>query len=320
MRISRTITAGLAVAAATTVMAAAAQAAEVKLKAASFLPERVVFAKYFYQWTREINKQCAGKVKIGTVGPAAIKSLEQWHALKNGVLDMHYGPANYYRGVMPGADVFTLAHNTPADQRKNGAWAVINELHNKKLNAWYLTALTSGVKFYVFTLKPTKGNRFDGFRLRSVPLYDGFFKSLGAQTIRLAAPSVYTALERGVVDGYGWPSWGIGGFGWQKFTKYRYGPGFFNTAVPVLINLDKWRSMTGDQRQCLTDMAIWMEKEWPKLYAEEHAKQMSVLKKADIKYVDLGPDFARKAEDTYWAEMEKGNPEYARKMRPLLQK
>ena len=69
--------------------------AEVKLKAASFLPARTVFAKYFKDWVDHTNKQCSGHFKISVVGPAAIKTLEQWNALKNGVIDLHYGPPNY---------------------------------------------------------------------------------------------------------------------------------------------------------------------------------------------------------------------------------
>ena len=63
------------------------QAAEAKLKAASFLPARVIYAKHFYRWVEDLNQQCAGKVNVSVVGPEAIKSLEQWSALKNGVID-----------------------------------------------------------------------------------------------------------------------------------------------------------------------------------------------------------------------------------------
>ena len=64
------------------------QAAEVALKAASFLPARATVAKPFHAWVADVNKACAGKVKISVVGPAAIGSLEQWNAVKNGVVDM----------------------------------------------------------------------------------------------------------------------------------------------------------------------------------------------------------------------------------------
>ena len=120
-----------------------------------------------------------------------------------------------------------LAKNETAEQRKNGAWAMVNELHKKKMNAIYLTNILNGVNFYLYTNKPAVNKRFEGFRLRSVAIYDGFFKSLGAQPLRMSAPQVYTALERKTVDGYGWPLWGIKDFGWDKHTKYRHGPWIF---------------------------------------------------------------------------------------------
>jgi TRAP-type C4-dicarboxylate transport system substrate-binding protein len=298
--------------------APAAGAAEAKLRAVAFLPVKAVYVQQFARFTGEVNKRCAGSVSISTVGPEAIKSLEQWNALKSGVVDMHYGPPNYYVGAVPEGDVISVARNESADQRKNGAWKLINEVHNQKLNAWYLTHLMNGVRFHIYTSKPAESGRFENFRLRSTPIYDAFFKSLGALPVRMAPPEVYTGLERGTVDGYGWPLWGIADFGWHKYTKYRHGPGFISAAVAILVNLDKWKSLDAAQRKCLSDAAVWAEGEWPKWRAAEDGAQQAVQDKAGIKYVDLGPGFAQKAEDLYWEMLAKGNPEFVRKVRPLL--
>jgi TRAP-type C4-dicarboxylate transport system substrate-binding protein len=299
-------------------LATHAGAAEVKLKAAAFLPVKAIYVQQFARFTDEVNKRCAGSVSISTVGPEAIKSLEQWNALKNGVVDMHYGPPNYYVGALPEGDVISVARNESAEQRRNGAWKLINGVHNQKLNAWYLTHLMNGVRFHIYTNKPAQGARFDDLRLRSTPIYDTFFKSLGALPVRMAPPEVYTGLERGTVDGYGWPLWGIADFGWHKYTKYRYGPGFISAAVAILVNLDRWKGLEEKQRACLTDVAMWAESQWPKWRAAEDGAQQAVQDKAGIKYVDLGPGFAQKAEDLYWEMMAKGNPEFVRKVRPLL--
>lgn len=299
-------------------LAPAAGADEAKLKAAAFLPVKSVYVQQFMRLVEHVNQSCKGKVSIAVVGPEAIKSLEQWNALKSGVVDMHYGPPNYYAGAMPEGDVISVARNESAAQRKNGAWKLINEQHNKKLNAWYLTQLLNGVRFYIYTIKPASDGKFDGFRLRSTPIYDAFFKSLGGLPVRMAPPEVHTALERNAVDGYGWPLWGISDFGWHKYTKYRYGPGFISAGTIILVNHDKWKAMTGPQRECLTQVAMWTEKESPRWRAEENARQEKVQNEAGIKYVDLGPAFAQKAEDLYWEVLTKGDPEFVKKVRPLL--
>jgi hypothetical protein len=190
-------------------LAPLAGADEAKLKAAAFLPVKSVYVQQFMRLVDHANQQCKGKVAISVVGPEAIKSLEQWNALKSGVVDMHYGPPNYYVGALPEGDVISVARNESAQQRSNGAWQLINEVHNQKLNAWYLTQLMNGVRFHIYTSKPAQGGRFDGLRLRSTPIYDEFFKSLGGLPVRMAPPEVYTGLERGAVDGYGWPLWGM---------------------------------------------------------------------------------------------------------------
>ena len=296
----------------------AASAAEVKLKAAAFLPVRSIVSKQFVRFIDETNKQCAGKVNVSIVGPEAVPSLEQWNALKNGVVDMHYGPPNYFRGAVPAGDVISAARVESAEQRQNGAWAMINEEYKKKLNAWYLTHLFNGVRFHLYTTKPGKDGKFEGMRLRSVPIYDAFFKSLGAQPVRMAPPEVHTALERGTVEGYGWPLWGIQDFGWDKYTKFRHDPGFISAGVVILVNLDKWKSLEPDQRDCLTKMSIWVEGEWPKWRAGEDAIQKAAQEKAGIKTVDMGADFAVRAEEIYWQDLAKGDPEFVKKIRPLL--
>jgi len=320
MKKFKTIVSAAAAVVASVSMLSAAQAAEVKLKAASFLPARVIYAKHFYRWVEGVNQQCAGKVNISVVGPAAIKSLEQWNALKSGVIDMHFGPPNYYKGTMIEADVTSLANVSSAEQRSNGAWAIVNELHNEKMNAWYLTQIINGVPFYIYTSKPHQDGRFDGFRLRSVPIYDKFFKALGAQPVRMPPPAVYTALERNTVDGYGWPLWGVVDFGWHEHTKYRHGPGFMSAVVNIIVNLDKWKSLDDGQRQCLTDMAIKLENDWPGLRGADDEAQVAGQDQAGIEYVDLGTGFSKQAHDLHWAELEAANAAVIGKLKPLLVK
>lgn len=300
--------------------ATSAVAQEAKLKAASFLPERASFGAPFYRWVKEVNNQCKGKVSIDVVGPDAIKAFEQPNALKDGVIDMMSGPPAYYKGILVAADTAVLADVPPAEQRTNGAWAYLNKIHNEKMNAQYLAQTAYGIKFFIYSQKEAKNGRFDGQRLRSVPNYDAFFKELGAQTVKMAPPEVYTGLERGTVDGYGWPLWGISDFGWQKHTKYRYGPGFFNVVVNILVNLDRWNSFSDEQRQCLNHMSVWLEGQWPAWREAQDKEEIAKQDAAGIKYVDLGAAHAERAEQLYWDELAKADPENVAALKKLLTK
>ena len=87
----------------------------------------------------------------------------------------------------------------------------------------------------------TKPEDLKGLRFRGQPNYNAIFKHYGIAGVNIAAPEVYTALERGTVQGYGWPLWGINDFGWDKLTKMRVDPGFYNVVINVLMNKTKLR-------------------------------------------------------------------------------
>ncbi len=65
-----------------------------------------------------------------------------------------------------------------------------------------------------------------------------------------APGEVYTALERGVVDGYGWPVLGIFDFGLEKVTKFRLDPGFYSVDVNLMVNHDILEVPTTPSERC----------------------------------------------------------------------
>lgn len=293
-------------------------ASEVKLNAASFQPETVVFARYFFRLVRETNRRCAGLLSIKVLDHGTIAANRQWHALKTGAIDIYFGPANYYRGLLSQADVLNIAHKTPAEQRQNGAWGILNKLHNEHLNAWYLTTILGGVKFHIYTTKPIKNGRFDGLRLRSVPLFRIAMEALGAETRQMAAKDVKAALEKDRIDGFGWPLWGLDVLGWQKLVRYRLEPGFMNAAAPVLINLKKWNSLPNTGRDCLNKSALWLEREWPAWREAEDRRALATQQRARIKRVEGGENFSERTETIYWRMLKTASPDFVKRIRPLL--
>jgi TRAP-type C4-dicarboxylate transport system substrate-binding protein len=306
------------------VLATPAGAEEAKLKAASFLPLTQSFGIHFKRWVDEVNKRGKGVLQIDAVGPEAIPVLEQPNAVKSGVIQMHYGPPTFYTGTMWEGEALSLSERTIKELRANGAWAYLDKLHQEKMNSVLLAGLGDGVNFYVYTTTPAKADDKDkpmsGLTLRSVPLYRVFFESLGARAVSLPPGEVFTALERKVVQGYGWPSWGVKDMGWLPVTKYRYGPGFFNVNVNVLVNLDAWKKLGDPQKKLLNEMAAWLDDEWPKWRAAQDADEDKIQKDAGVQYVDLGAWFGKRAHDAYWADLEKKSPQHIPHLRKLVTK
>jgi TRAP-type transport system periplasmic protein len=95
-------------------------------------------------------------------------------------------------------------------------------------------------------------------------VYRDFFQALGATVMVTAPGEVYIALERRVVDGYGWPTAGIFDLNWHEKTKFRVDPGFYNTEVSLVMNLDKWKALSQRQRDLLTKHCVALEADIPR--------------------------------------------------------
>jgi TRAP-type C4-dicarboxylate transport system substrate-binding protein len=125
-----------------------------------------------------------------------------------------------------------------------------------KLNAKVLAWGEWGAQFYLYMDKepPMKDGKVDltGIKMRTTGAYRPLLTALGASTVEMPVSDVYTALQRGVVDGFGWPTVGLGSMGLTKAVKYRIDPPFYHLANLVLINIDKWNSLPKAAQDLLT--------------------------------------------------------------------
>jgi TRAP-type C4-dicarboxylate transport system substrate-binding protein len=300
----------------------AVSAQELTLRAASFVPANTTFGEMCGRFIEHVNAQGKGVIQVRFVGgPDAIPSFEQGNALRTGVLDVACLPPAFYVSQMPEADVAILTRQSNKQLRQSGAWDALNKAHNARMNAWLLASYGEGVAFHVFTNKPVKNvNDLKQLKLRTTPNYTPFFKTIGATLVSTPPGEVRTALERGVVDGYGWPFIGIFDLGWADHTKYRIEPGFYNVVVNVLINQKRWEGLTDAQRNVLTQAGAWLEAENAKWAADKVATDRKRQNDAKIEAIDLGPDFARQAYDAYWTELSARVPDATKALRPMFDK
>ncbi len=246
-----------------TSVCAPALAQEVTLRAVSAFQEGTTYARNFERFIERVNSEGRGHIRINYIGgPRAIPTFEIGNAVRGAVVDMANVSGAFYTNLLPEGDALKLATRPMSEQRQNGAWHFINRLHNERLNAWYLARQFQNIRYhFYFRVRPPGVERLDlaGIRMRSTPVYQALVEALGAQPITIAPGEVFTAMERGVVEGYGWPILGVFDLGWQQVTRYRLEPGFYNGEVNVLVNLDRWRRLSDRQRALLDAAALWLE-------------------------------------------------------------
>lgn len=299
-------------------------AQETVLRGLTAFAEGTFFSRNFERFIEKVNADGKGVLQIRFIGgPRAMPPMEAGTALRGGVVDIANIPSAFYTVQVPEADAQKLARIGPAEQRRNGAWDYINQLHNEKLNAVYLARQHSNIQFHLYSNKPLAKADLTGLKLRVTPVYQAFFAALGATTVNTAPGEVYTALERGVVDGYGWPAVGIFDLGWHERTKFRLDPAFYSVDVALLVNLDKWRSLNAAQRKVLQDAALWLEgldRENESLVAKELERQAA----AGIKVMRLDAAeekrFIDRAYEIGWQSVIQRSPVHGPKLRELLDK
>lgn len=238
---------------------APALAAEETVTAASCFPIGHPVSKPFQNYINLVNQRGKGVVKIDLKGgaPAIGSPFTLTQKMSKGVYDMVGCTEAYFGNVLPEAPVLRFSEYTWAELRENGGLAYMQRLFAKK-NIHYIVRHHSFGKFHLWLSRPITGPDLKGLHLRVSPVYTAFFKSLGATTQLSTTAQVYTYMENGTVQGYGWPALGWVP-SWVKVTKYRVEPGFYDASLHTLANAKRWKKLSASAKKILTEVGMELE-------------------------------------------------------------
>jgi len=311
MQRSRLVLAVLGIALA---LGAPAEADEVVLRAQTALPRNHDLSQSFLKgYVDKLNAEGKGVVRLLYVGgPEVTPANKAAPALQRGVIDILHSPAAYHVGIIPQGLAMMATNLTPAEIRANGGFALLEPHWREKLNAKILAWAESGAQFYLYTvnrpaLKADGSLDLTGVRMRTTGAYQSLLTALGATPVKMAAGEVFTGLQRGVVDGFGWPTVGLDAMGLAKVVKYRIDPPFYHLANLVLVNLDKWNSLPKQARDILEQVAKAYETASIQYMLERGEADSDAVMKSGVEIFALEGEAARTylrtAYDAMWARV-----------------
>ncbi|MGE3246975.1 MAG: TRAP transporter substrate-binding protein DctP [Beijerinckiaceae bacterium] len=304
-------------------------AAEMELKAAGPWPKTYPLMQSFFRFIDKANAAGKGHYNIRYVGgPEITNPRQQPTAMKNGLIDMIYGPPAYYLGLFPEGD-FSHGFKTAMEQRAAGAYELVREAMKQKMAARFVARFDSGVGLHLFlSEKPKfvdgKPGILDlkGLKLRSSPTYRDFIKDMGGTAVVMGPADAYTAFERGALEGAGFSVTDILPRGLQKFVKYMIDPPFSYATIALVMNQKKWDSMSPEAKKIFDKAAADWEKESYEYWVAEENKEKEKLKKAGVTIVKLDGEAAKNYKALFlkgpWERMEK-NPKIKIDMKKLKQ-
>lgn len=275
-------------------------------------------------FTEKVKQKMGDSVEIKYLGGAeVIKAFDQFEMLGKGMFEIGHLPGNYAKNVMPAAETLHLSQLSPMDEREKGVYDALRQEFEKKMNIVYLGKTSGpGYLYSIYTnFKVEKLEDFKGKTIRTSPVYVPLLKALGAGAVSMPPGEIYTAMERKVVDGYGWPTLGIIDGGWAQVTKYRIDPGFYPVGMGVFFNKAAFDKLPEDVRKQLVEVMKETEKEAWASIGKKVEEETGKIKEKGVQIVQLSPDQAEKylklAYDEGWKEMIAKDAELGKKLKEL---
>jgi len=271
------------------------------ISATHVFPASLIYSRSFLEYVKKANAAGKGEFTIQVRGgPEAIPMMQQPGAVRDGVVDMVYTACAFYAATVPECDAMSASTLDGPTARKNGGTEFLNQVHQKRMGVVLLGWVDSGIRFNLWSTREPKldaSGHIDikGFKVRGHPIYQAFLTNyLGAQTININSPDLYTALERGTVEMSAWTQIGLMDLNWDRYLKFRILPDFFSTDLVILVNQKKWQTLSPKTREILQRVTIQHETESLKalqaLWKEEEAE----LKKRGIKTIAQSADASKR--------------------------
>ncbi len=228
------------------------------LRGATAWPENDIQGIGFFLLQERVEEASEGRITIEyTGGPESIPPFELGDAVRNGIVDVATISPAYYNPSLPAGSVLAYSELSHEEERENGALDYMNQLHNETLNAQILSRAIGNTSYNIYTREQVDSiEDFQGLSTRVAPLYTPFIQALGAQPVEMPAGEIYQALERGVVNAYTWPEFGITELGWEEQTACKVEPTYWQVDTVTLMNLDRWNELPSDLQELMTNTAI----------------------------------------------------------------
>ncbi len=122
-------------------------------------------------------------------------------------------------------------------------------------------------------------------------------KAFGMVPLEVSGPDIYSAMERGVIDGYIWSDFGKYP-GWEKVTKYVVDEPFLQMDMVILMNQDVYNALPQDLKVTLEQFTAQYERDATGWYTDQIAKERKKYMDAGCKYIKLPGDEGKTLTET----------------------
>ena len=237
------------------------QAMAKEMKMLGAFPESLIFTKEMaFPFIKLVNEESGGKINISYIGPDAVGALEQLEPVQSGVFDLLFTHPAYHAGTTAVGLAIDAIAVDPTKRRESGVIDFIDN-HYKSLGLKLISAPATGSKGFRYYLKdPISGlPGLKGRKIRGTVSYHPMIEALGGKGVVMGAGGVYSALQKGVIDGAAFGLVGAKDFKWYEVSGYMAEPTFGQVGLMIFMNLDRWNNLSDQERAAFERAGVKLE-------------------------------------------------------------
>ena len=297
-----------------------------KLRYIAFINRNTVWGKPYDFLAAEVDRMSGGELEIEYAGGSdVIGGFDAPEAIANGVFDMSHSANSYFAGAMP-SSISLASGNASVEQLRNtGVLSAYAEILMKQRGVMFLGVPLSGVG-YVFQVRfrPNNLSSFKGKKIRSIPLYDPILESMGAIPVTTSPAEAYTSMERGVVDGLGWPDIGLLDFKFYEQAKYILAPTFYQLRTATLMNPRSFKKLPASLQGVLVEACRSADAIGAKWAKEKRDAEHAEMGNRGVEIVSLSnseaKSFINLTEEKLWSKIISLDSTEGPRMKKLFEK
>jgi TRAP-type transport system periplasmic protein len=244
-----------------------------------------------------VEQKSGGKIKVRIFpGGQLGGDLQNVSALQGGTLDLMVLNAGLLVGIVKDFAVldFPFVFNTAEE-----ADAVVDGPVGKKLFDKLPDRGLIGLGYFELGFRNVTNSKrpiarwedFSGIKLRVIqsPLFIDLFNTLGANSVAMPFPEVYTALEQRVIDGQENPVTVIFDTKFQEVQKYLSLTRHIYNAQSVLLSKRTWDKLSAEERTIIQDALNEAKAYQRQVSREKNTQMLDDLKKAGMQVNEVAP-------------------------------
>lgn len=274
------------------IVPAFSQAKEIKLRYSVMWPASHPLTVMAGNWGKDVEAATSGRVKVTMFpGNTLTPPMQAYDAVVKGIADMASALLAYAPGRLPLSEVLQQPLGyTSGYQASKLANAYYKKFQPKEFSDVQVMFLHGAAPGFIMTKKSVSSIKdVKGLRIKANAENADIVTNLGAAPVTMPVSDTYDSLQRGVIDGTLFPLEALQGFKIGEVVKtviQDYGISYM-TSMYVIMNKDKWNSITPADRAAIEKLNDEYNEKIAKMWVELDNKAKEYATQKGVKFLDV---------------------------------